>query len=68
MLREQAYAIVQRLAMEAWDSEGDFRAAVEADPEIAKLVPIEKLAETFSVERHLKHVDAIFRRVFGGSL
>ena len=64
MLREQAYAIVQRHAMEAWDNEGDFRAAVEADPEIAELVPKEQLAETFSVDRHLKHVDAIFRRVF----
>jgi adenylosuccinate lyase len=64
MLRERAYAIVQKLAMDAWDNEGDFRAAVEADPEIVELVSAEKLAETFSVERHLKHVDAIFRRVF----
>jgi adenylosuccinate lyase len=65
MLREKAYSIVQRLAMEAWDSEGDFRAAVEADPEISALVSPAKLAETFSVERHLKHVDTIFGRVFG---
>lgn len=65
MLREQAYAIVQKLAMEAWDADGDFRAAVEANAEIAKLISREKLAETFSVERHLKHVDAIFGRVFG---
>ena len=65
MLREQAYALVQRHAMEAWDNESDFRAAIEADPEIGKLVSREKLAETFSVERQLKHVDAIFARVFG---
>ena len=64
MLREQAYAIVQRLAMEAWDNDGDFRASVEENPEISKLVSKDKLAETFSVARHLKHVDAIFRRVF----
>ena len=38
MLREQAYAVVQKLAMEAWDNEGDFRAAVEADPEISRLL------------------------------
>src|SRR5581483_7237181 len=55
MLREQAYAIVQRHAMVAWERESDFRAAIETDPEIAKLVPKEKLAETFSVERQLKH-------------
>ena len=47
MLREQAYAIVQRHAMEAWENDGDFRAAIEADPEIAKLLSKEKLAETF---------------------
>ena len=34
MLREQAYRLVQRHAMEAWEKEGDFRAAIEADPEI----------------------------------
>ena len=65
MLREDAYAVVQKLAMEAWENEGDFRAAIEADPAIAKLVSREKLAETFSVERQLRHVDAIFARVFG---
>jgi adenylosuccinate lyase len=64
MLREQAYAIVQKHAMEAWENEGDFRAVIEADPEIAKLVGKEKLAETFSVERQLRNVDAIFARVF----
>ena len=65
MLREQAYAVVQRHAMEAWEKDSDFRAAIEADPEIAKLVSKEKLAETFSLDRQLKHVDAIFARVFG---
>ena len=65
MLREQAYALVQGYAMEAWDSDGDFRAMVTADSEISKLVSREKLAETFSVERQLRHVDAIFERVFG---
>ncbi len=64
MLREQAYAIVQKHAMEAWENEGNFRAVIEADPEIAKLVSREKLAETFSVERQLRNVDAIFARVF----
>ncbi len=65
MLREQAYAVVQRHAMEAWERDSDFRAAIEADPEIAKLLSQEKLAATFSLERQLRHVDAIFKRVFG---
>jgi adenylosuccinate lyase len=65
MLREDAYAIVQKHAMEAWENDGDFRGAIEADSAISGLLSKEKLAETFSLERQLKHVDAIFRRVFG---
>lgn len=65
MLREQAYAVVQKHAMEAWESEGDFRRAIGNDPEITKLLSREKLAGTFSLERQLRHVDAIFQRVFG---
>ena len=34
MLREQAYRLVQSHAMRAWEEEGDFRAAIESDPEI----------------------------------
>jgi len=64
MLREQAYALVQRHAMEAWENEGDFRAAIEADPEISALLSRDKLAETFSLDRQLRHVDTIFDRVF----
>jgi adenylosuccinate lyase len=65
MLRETAYAKVQAHAMDAWDNDGDFRTAIEADPEIAGLLTPEKLAETFSLDRQLKHVDTIFGRVFG---
>ncbi len=65
MLREQAYRIVQTTAMRAWEEDGDFRAAIESDAEVARYLTGEKLAETFSLERQLRHVDAIFARVFG---
>jgi adenylosuccinate lyase len=64
MLREQAYRLVQGHAMRAWESEGDFRAAVESDKEILSYLPIEKVQEAFSVARYLTHVDRIFERVF----
>jgi adenylosuccinate lyase len=67
MLREDAYRAVQTHAMQAWEQEGDFRAAVESDPQIRKLLAPAQIAETFSVSRQLKHVDAIFERVFGKS-
>src|SRR2546426_4049383 len=64
MLREAAYKMVQRHAMEAWENESDFRAAVEADPEITPVLTRGQIAESFSLERQLRNVDKIFARVF----
>jgi adenylosuccinate lyase len=64
MLREAAYAVVQRHAMEAWEKESDFRAAIESDPEITRVLTREKIADSFSLERQLRNVDKIFARVF----
>ena len=64
MLREQAYRVVQRHAMEAWENESDFRAAIDADPEIARFLKPQQIAESFSLERQLRNVDKIFSRVF----
>ena len=64
MLREQAYRIVQAHAMRAWEEEADFRAAVEADPEIRAVLTPAQIAESFSLERQLRNVDKIFARVF----
>jgi adenylosuccinate lyase len=65
MLREQAYRVVQGHAMKAWEAEGDFRAAVEADPEITAVLTHEQIAAAFSLDRQLRNVDKIFARVFG---
>jgi adenylosuccinate lyase len=64
MLREDAYRLVQRHAMQAWESGGDFRSAIQADPEIAKYLSADALEKTFSLSRQLRHVDTVFRRVF----
>lgn len=65
MLREDAYRLVQGHAMKAWENEGDFRQAIASDPEIRKHLTDQALDEAFSVPRQLRHVDAIFARVFG---
>ena len=67
MLREQAYRTVQTQAMKAWEEEGDFRAAIENDPEIGAVLSKKQIAEAFSLERQLRNVDKIFARVFGAS-
>jgi len=64
MLREEAYKIVQSHAMLAWEEDGDFRAAIEADPQIAKYLTGPQLIESFSVFRQLTNIDQIFDRVF----
>ena len=63
-LREAGYRVVQAHAMKAWDEDGDFRAAIEADTEIARVLTRQQLAETFSLDRHLRNVSKIFERVF----
>jgi adenylosuccinate lyase len=64
MLRERAYKLVQSHAMQAWESEGNFRAAIESDPEVTALLTPEQIAHSFSLERQLGNVDRIFARVF----
>ncbi|HEY7302493.1 MAG TPA: adenylosuccinate lyase [Bryobacteraceae bacterium] len=65
MLREEAYRLVQRHAMDAWENESDFRAAVEIDPRIQQYLTKKDLSNVFSLERQLGNVDFVFRRVFG---
>ncbi len=66
--REAAYAIVQRHAMQVWDSDGRLSLLdlLGADPEVTALLPRAQLAEQFDLEYHFRQVDAIFARVFGG--
>src|SRR5947208_5050684 len=65
MRREDAYRVVQAHAMEAWKTEGDFRARVAADPAVRAVLSDAELEDVFRLERYLVHVDAIFARVFG---
>jgi len=64
MLREHAYQVVQAHAMTAWDTDGDFRAGVESDPQIRAILTEEQLDRAFSVDRQLRNVGKIFDRVF----
>jgi len=64
VLREEAYRIVQAHAMQAWETDGDFRAAVSNDPQIQAYLPPDRLAKIFSVSNQLDNIDLIFRRIF----
>ena len=64
MRREDAYRVVQAHAMEAWRTDGDFRAMVAADSAVRAVLGEGELDEVFRLEPYLAHVDAIFARVF----
>lgn len=61
--REQAYDIVQPLAMQAWEEQRSFREIIKNTPEITAVLSREELAEAFNLAWHLKNVDTIFRQV-----
>jgi len=63
--REDSYRLVQRNAMPVWRGEGDFLTLLKADPEVTAALSNAEIEEKFDLGYHLKHVDTIFRRVFG---
>jgi adenylosuccinate lyase len=65
LAREEAYAIVQRNATKVWNGEGDFLALLKTDKDVAKTLSAHELEALFDLGYHVKHVDTIFRRVFG---
>jgi adenylosuccinate lyase len=61
--REDAYAVVQPLAMRVWDEERDFRELVCESPEVAKHLSPEEVERVFDLETQLRNVEKIFERV-----
>ncbi|MDP6572658.1 MAG: adenylosuccinate lyase [Rhodospirillales bacterium] len=65
MGREDAYEAVQRNAMLAWRGEGDFLELLKADADVSGRLDAAALDALFDPAAAIKHVDTIFRRVFG---
>jgi adenylosuccinate lyase len=63
--REEAYRLVQRSALRAWQEGSSFHDLVLADGEIMEHLSVEALDDCFNLERSLGHVDTIYRRVLG---
>jgi len=62
--REEAYEWVQRNAMRSFHEQRDFKELLQADPDIARVLPRATLDAAFDLNQQLRNVDAIFARVF----
>jgi adenylosuccinate lyase len=67
--REDSYRLVQRNAMQVWDSDGalSLMELLKADPEVTAALSVAEIEDKFDLGYHLKHVDTIFARVFGAT-
>ncbi len=63
--REDSYRLVQRNAMPVWRGEGDFLTLLKADADVTKALTPAEIEVCFDLGYHFKHVDTIFKRVFG---
>ena len=63
--REDSYKLVQRNAMKVWDHGKDFKTELLGDAEVVAALSVEEIEEKFDMGYHTKHVDTIFKRVFG---
>ena len=64
MTREDAYAVVQELAMEAWEEKKEqFEILIREDARVKEHLSADALDICFDVQRQLKYVDTIFERV-----
>jgi adenylosuccinate lyase len=62
--REDAYRLVQKHAMVAWQDGKTLIELLKSDLDVTRVLSEEKLETLFDYEYHLKHVDTIFARVF----
>ena len=64
LTREDAYAIVQSCAHEAWNQEGgDFRHLISQDERVTAQLSAEEIADCFDPQHHLQHLDEIYQRL-----
>lgn len=64
LTRDDAYRIVQRNAMQAWDTRSDFRTLLEADPEVAGLPDVGDLLDSaFDLRRSLANLGEVFAQL-----
>jgi adenylosuccinate lyase len=64
MERENAYALVQKIAMQAWEKNEDFKKYILENKEIKGILSKTKIESIFDIKKQLQNVEYIFERVF----
>ena len=65
LTREDAYRLVQRNALDAFENDGDFRINLLNDKDVEKLLTPKEIDSIFDKSDFLKNVDIIYSRVLG---
>ena len=63
LTREEAYRLVQRNALEAFNNDGDFRINLLNDEDVTKLLTPVEIDEIFNKEEFLKNINEIYSRI-----
>jgi len=66
-LRKEAYGIVQRNALKAWEKGEDFKDLIKKDQQVKALLSEDEIEECFSLTKHLEHINFVFDKVFEDS-
>jgi len=64
--RQEAYELVQELAMRAWQEQTPFEQLVREDHRIQRYLQPDALGQLFDLSHFLRHVDHVYARVFSG--
>ncbi len=65
LTREEAYTIVQRNALDAFQNDGNFKLNLEKDSEVTKLLTKQEIDNIFDKQTFLQNIDGIYDRVLG---
>jgi len=65
--REEAYKMVQRISMQVWQGQADFKALLLENAEVGQYLTKLEIEECFDYQTYLRNIDIIFTRVFGQS-
>ena len=62
-IREDAYAMVQRNAMQVWEKKKEFKALLKADDKITKLLNDDEIEALFDLNKVMKNINKIYKRL-----